>query len=320
MLEINKIHNMDCLEAMKEIDENSIDCIIADPPYNVGIDEWDKIEDYEHFCIEWIEQSIRILKPNKAFWIFSNQHNVTTINFILNKISSAKFRNWIVWNKGTGIPTANSFTNNHEQILYYIKQPDNIILKEFGNYLKSKREKLNLSLKEVGNLCDEKWYHRGGHLYFETGLSKPNPSQYGKLKEVLNLDNRFDKWFNNGFVFNLEKVGIKWKYEKDKRNKRGWKNCGDVWNIPQLSGTFKERINHPCQKPIKLIERMIKVSTNNNDVVLDLFSGTGTTSLVCKKLGRNFIGFENDEEWYNVSLNRLLSQPERLENWVEISC
>ena len=45
MLELNKIYNMDCLEGMKQIDDNSIDCIISDPPYNMGIDEWDKIHE-----------------------------------------------------------------------------------------------------------------------------------------------------------------------------------------------------------------------------------------------------------------------------------
>ena len=65
MLELNKIYNMDCIEGMKQLDDNSIDCIISDPPYNVGIDEWDKIEDYENFTITWLSESIRILKPQK---------------------------------------------------------------------------------------------------------------------------------------------------------------------------------------------------------------------------------------------------------------
>jgi len=317
VLELDKIYNMDCIEAMKQLEENSIDLIIADPPYNMGIDDWDKIDEYEKFSIDWLREAIRVLKPNKALWIFSNQHNVTTLNFILSKMDLVKFRSWIIWNKGTGIPNPNNFTNHHEQILYYIKQPNATILSEFGKYLKDRRTKLNYSLREISKLCDEKWYYRGGHLYFETGLSKPNPDQYNKLKEVLELDDRFDIWFNNGFVFHLEDVGIKWIHDKDKRNKRGWKNCGDIWNITQLSGNFKERVEHPTQKPLELIERIVKVSSNNEDIILDLFSGTGTTSLVCKKHGRHYMGFELEEEWYNVSLQRLHKQSERLDNWLE---
>jgi DNA modification methylase len=62
---------------------------------------------------------------------------------------------------------------------------------------------------------------------------------------------------------------------------------------------------HTIQKPEKLIERLIKMSTNENDLVLDVFSGVGTTSVVCKKLNRNFIGFEINEIYYNLSLERL---------------
>ena len=318
MLELNKIYNIDCLDGMKQLEDNSIDCIVSDPPYNVGIDEWDKIEDYKTFSTEWLNESIRILKPNKALWVFCNQHSVTTINYILSRMSLYKFRSWIIWNKGNGIPNAHNFTNHYEQILYYIKQPDSKILSEFGNYIKERRKKLNLSLKDIGELCNEKWYYRGGHLYFETGLSKPNVNQYAILKEVLKLDDRFDIWFNNNFIFNLESVGIKWKYEKDKRNKRGWKNCGDVWSIPQLSGNFKERTNHPCQKPMELIDRIVKVSTINDDIILDLFAGTGTTSLVSKRNGRKWIGFELDIDWYNSIKQRLLNQPERLDRWIDL--
>jgi len=227
---------------------------------------------------------------------------------ILDSISVVRFRSWIIWNKGVGIPNSNNFSNLYEQILYYIKVPDNKVLSDFGKYIKKRREELGLSLKEIGELCSEKWYHRGGHLYFETGLSRPTTEQYKKLKEVLKLDNTYDIWLDNNFIFNLESIGVKWKYEKDKRNKRGWKNCGDVWNIPQLSGTFKERLEHPCQKPIKLIERIIKVSSDKNDLVLDLFAGTGTTSLISQRLERNFIAIEKDEKYVALINKKRLSQ------------
>jgi len=305
MLEINKIHNMDCLEGMKQFKEHSFDVVISDPPYNVGIDEWDKIEDYRLFCKEWMEEVIRITKPNKAIWIFGNQHSTHILREILDNHKDIRFRSQVIWNKGVGIPSSHNFSNLYEQILYYIKVPSPKILKNFGYYIKKKRKKLNLSLKEIGTLCSEKWYHRGGHLYFETGLVIPTVEQYLKLKEVLKLNNTYDVYFDNHFIFNLESIGVKWKYEKDKRNKRGWKNCGDVWNIPQLSGTFKERLNHPTQKPINLLRRMLHVSSNEGDLVLDLFSGTGTTSIVSKQLRRRFIGFELEDKYIKIANKRL---------------
>ncbi len=296
---------MDILDGLNKIEKHTFDLVIADPPYNMGIDEWDKIKDYKDFCKKWLNEVIRVTKPNKAIWIFGNQHNIHIIRDILESNEDIRFRSQIIWNKCVGIPNPNNFSNLYEQILYFIKVPSTKILKEFGDYIRNKRMKLNLTLKDIGKLCDEVWYHRGGHLYFETGLVVPTVKQYLKLKEVLKLDNNFDIYFDNHFIFNLESIGVKWKYDKDKRNKRGWKNCGDVWNIPQLSGTFKERLEHPTQKPIKLIRRMIKVSSIGGNLILDLFSGTGTTSIVSKQLSRKYIGFELEDKYIKIANKRL---------------
>ena len=307
-MEINKIHRIDDMDGLSKFEEHTFDMVIADPPYNVGIDEWDKIKDYKEFCRKWLNEVIRITKPNKAIWIFGNQHSIHLIRDILDDNKDVRFRSQVIWNKGVGIPNPHNFSNLYEQILYYIKVPSPKILNKFGNYIKNKRKELKLSLKEIGKLCGEEWYHRGGHLYFETGLVIPTVKQYIKLKEVLKLDNKFDIYFDNHFIFDLESIGVKWKYDKDKRNKRGWKNCGDVWNISQLSGTFKERLEHPTQKPIKLIERMVKVSSRESDLILDLFSGTGTTSVVSKQLGRKFIGIELEDKYINIAKKRLCQE------------
>jgi len=304
-METNKINKISVLDGLKEIEEHTFDLVIADPPYNVGIDEWDKIDNYRKFCKEWMNEVVRTTKPNKAIWIFGNQHSTHIIRDILDGNQDIRFRSQIIWNKGVGIPNPNNFSNLYEQILYYIKVPSPKILKQFGIYIKSRRKELNLSLKEIGDLCNESWYHRGGHLYFETGLVIPTVKQYIRLKEVLRLSNKYDIFFYNYFIFDLESVGVKWKYDTDKRNKRGGKNRGDVWNISQLSGTFKERLDHPTQKPIKLLRRMIKVSSRANDLVLDLFAGTGTTSLVSKQLNRNYIGIELEQKYIDIANKRL---------------
>lgn len=62
---------------------------------------------------------------------------------------------------------------------------------------------------------------------------------------------------------------------------------------------------HPCQKPREVVERFIRISSNKNDLVLDLFSGSGIISKVSKELERNFIGFELNEEYYKKSLEFL---------------
>lgn len=99
------------------------------------------------------------------------------------------------------------------------------------------------------------------------------------------------------------------KYGKTKFNEYG-KNPGDVWgDIKQLTYKSKELISrellNTIQKPEKLIERIVKASSNEGDLVLDPFSGVGTTFAVCKKLKRNFIGFEINPDYINLANQRI---------------
>jgi len=101
---------------------------------------------------------------------------------------------------------------------------------------------------------------------------------------------------------------INGKFYKTKFNENG-KNPGDVWgDIKQLTYKSKELLSkdlHTIQKPIKLIERIVEASSNEGDLVLDPFAGTGTTFVVCKKLKRNFIGFEINPELVTICNKRL---------------
>ena len=80
---------------------------------------------------------------------------------------------------------------------------------------------------------------------------------------------------------------------------------GNVWQIPRVRYRMDEYENHPTQKPIALLERIIKSSSNKGDIVLDPFSGTFTTSFVAKQLKRKSIGIEIQEEYVKIGLRRL---------------
>lgn len=80
----------------------------------------------------------------------------------------------------------------------------------------------------------------------------------------------------------------------------------DVWtDIPALPHNAKERVNHPTQKPIKLMERIVSLFTNEGDTILDFCMGSGSTGVACKNLNRNFIGIEKDLNYFNISKERL---------------
>jgi len=131
----------------------------------------------------------------------------------------------------------------------------------------------------------------------------------------------------DNYTFNYENIRIPYNSSKRiilakekgilKNGKRWYPNengklCTDVWEFSsqrhknKINGRTQKQI-HPTPKPEDMIERMILASSNENDLVLDLFSGTGTTSYVAKKNNRNFIGCEKDSKYINY-INRRLNE------------
>ena len=79
----------------------------------------------------------------------------------------------------------------------------------------------------------------------------------------------------------------------------------DTWFVSRVCGTFRERVNHPCQMPEAVLERIIRVATNPGDLVVDPFAGSGTTLAVAKKLGRQFLGCELSSQYADGVRKRL---------------
>jgi site-specific DNA-methyltransferase (adenine-specific) len=96
----------------------------------------------------------------------------------------------------------------------------------------------------------------------------------------------------------------------------------DVWTDIHRIKHKGKRDQHPCQLPIHLMDRIILLTTDENDVVLDPFSGTGTTAISAKRLGRKYIGFELDENYVDISRQKLKqAQPNSRigESWVSFN-
>jgi len=119
----------------------------------------------------------------------------------------------------------------------------------------------------------------------------------------------------NNYTFNTDnikveaKTGAKRKLIDYRKNPPQVYNSekipGNVWEFPRVRYRMDEYENHPTQKPIALLERIIMASSNKEDIVLDPFSGTFTTSYVAKQLGRKSIGIELQEEYIKIGLRRL---------------
>ena len=106
------------------------------------------------------------------------------------------------------------------------------------------------------------------------------------------------------FTFNLDSVRVPQKYYRERNNMRG-ANPGDVWEFSHIHYCNENRQNHPTQKPEGLIERLVLASSNENDCVLDPFSGSGTTLRVCQQLDRRGIGIEINPDYVKMSRERL---------------
>ncbi len=78
----------------------------------------------------------------------------------------------------------------------------------------------------------------------------------------------------------------------------------DVWEINALPHNSLEKTNHPSQKPLEIMERIILIGSNENDIVLDPFMGSGTTAISCIKLNRKYIGFETTKQYIDIFENR----------------
>lgn len=103
-------------------------------------------------------------------------------------------------------------------------------------------------------------------------------------------------------------------YLKDKRYKdldarrahlEKGKYATNILRVPSLKGSSKEKVGHPSQKPVKLIEMLVLSATREGDSVLDPFSGSGTTAVVCQSFGRQFVGIEIEPKYIEIIENRL---------------
>jgi site-specific DNA-methyltransferase (adenine-specific) len=108
----------------------------------------------------------------------------------------------------------------------------------------------------------------------------------------------------DNFKFNLDSVRIPQKYYRSRNNMRG-ANPGDVWQFSHVHYSHPNRHAHPTQKPEGLIERMVLASSDEGDLILDPFCGSGTTLRVCQQLNRKAIGYELNHEYVDMARVRL---------------
>ena len=253
MLQLNSIHCADCLEKMKEIDDKSIDLILADLPYGTTACKWDTVIPFEPL---WAQYK-RLIKDNGAIVLTASQPFTSA----LVMSNPAWFRYEWIWEKPriTGYLDANRRPmKSHENILVFGRGVYN------PQMLKGEKHKSG---------AKPKW----------EGQAKV----YGKHERILTSS---DMWYPRSII----------KFSSD----------------PETTVTRKDRPNkverHPTQKPVRLYEYLIRTYTNAGETVLDICMGSGTTGVAAIQTGRNFIGIEKEQKYFEIASRRIAQAPQPL--------
>ena len=290
-MELNKIYNQDCIEGMQLlIPDESIDLIIADPPYfKVVGEKWDYFwrteEEYLDWSKKWIREASRSLRKGGSFYIFGYFRMLSRLLPILENCG-LELRQQLIMNKGMQAVSGRAtksykmFPNVTESILFLYKD-SKPFAKEF---LKKRQKELGLSAKEINERLGVK-SNGGGMWSIYTGenVCKQLPTEeiWCKLQGILQFDLPYSKISQ---TYNAQ-LGIT-----------------DVWDDIDF---YNENRCHPTQKPQKAIERLVLASSKKGDIVLDPFIGGGSTAVACVANSRHYIGFETEKKYYEQSLKRL---------------
>ena len=264
----------DCLDIVKKMDNSSVDMIYLDPPF--------------------FTQQIQILNDTKGNeYFFNDIWNSRTeyLNYI--KIRICEFKRVL---KDTG----SIFLHCDEKSSHYLRM---ILDNVFGE--ENFKSEIIWSYKRWSN---SKKGLLSGHqtifFYSKTKKYKFN-MMYTEYSPTTNIDQILQERVRN------EKGKVVYKFDDDgnislSKEKKGVP-ISDVWEIPFLNPKARERVGYPTQKPIELLERIIKISTDEGDVVLDPFCGSGTTVIASELTGRKGIGIDININAVNLAEKRLKS-------------
>ena len=312
-----KIEQKDYLDFLKDLKSDSINFICIDPPYgkinNMQLQGQKEKVNWD-FKINWKElftEFNRVLKKGGTIAVFGQ--NPTYSEMILANKEQYRYEYvWIKNNCAQGFHSKIMPLTYTENIAIFIKNGGNRIFntryierkeidkneyfnrwyaQQILNFIGQSRTKIH---KELG--------HRKLEFYFYfTGLHFNLLSEklYNDLIEKYNLEK-----MKNFVAYDI----LKEIWEKERGN-----NIGNKFKAQDYSNTFSNVLEfkkdndyyHPTQKPIKLIEFLIQTYSNENDLVLDCFLGSGTTALASKNLNRNFIGTEINENYVKIIKERL---------------
>ncbi len=302
----------DCLIESDKIESGSVDLILTDLPYGTmkGINEdfigygrknhdghlWDNVIDTNKI----MKLANRILRRNGKM-ILTAQQPFT--NELINKAhKNLPFNYSMIWEKNdfaNALIAKKAPVNYYEDVLVFSKNEDTEKAHPLREYFYTEYEKTGLTYKEMNRDYLKTTFEGGGgmaynmlcrtRLYF----SMPTEDAYSRLQKT--------GYFNKPY----EELKV-----EDEAFKNRLKSTFNLWEGKKYKSNilkYKKDYNgfHPTQKPILLLEDLIKTFSNEGDLVCDLTMGSGSTGVACKNTNRSFIGIEKDENYFKIAEQRI---------------
>ena len=300
----------DNLEKLKHLLDASVDLIYIDPPFNSNRNYevfWGETKEKRAFedrhastqaYIEFMRprcvELARVLKPTGSFYYHCDWHASHYVKVMLDQIlGENQFENEIIWKR------ADAHSDARQGAKHYGRLHDTIF------FYAGKGHAFNVQWNPLSKETADKWYRHvdeTGERYNLDNLTaaKPGGDTLYEFHGVKPPKGRY-------WAYKKEKMEELWKAGRiviTKTNKAYMKRylheskgvpLQSIWtDVPMLRGfsSSKERLGYPTQKPLKLMDRIIKVSSNPGDLVLDAFCGCGTTVVAAQKLGRRWVGID----------------------------
>jgi site-specific DNA-methyltransferase (adenine-specific) len=278
------LYNGDCDEMLKLIEDKSQQAIIIDPPYNIGKDFWDIIDDYYNWLGGIIEKLRPKLKDNGSFIIFHNDFRMLAlIDMEIQRRTDFQLVNFMVWNKRFNESKKKGFMDGFivkNQLSCFNKMAEYFLFYTLDNSwkLKPRRDELKINQLDISTEIKSKtggitgWYSN-----IETGRNYPTEETIKPITKHLG--------------FTMEDLVPKFRNQKT--------------NHSIMDYDIESKQGHITPKPIKLLENIILHLTDENDSVLDCFGGSGSLAVAAQNLNRKWVLIEKEEEYCKITKKRL---------------
>ncbi|WRF46629.1 site-specific DNA-methyltransferase [Helicobacter pylori] len=278
-----KGNNLIALHSLKKKFAKQVKCIYIDPPYNTGNDSFNYNDNFNHsswlvFMKNRLEIAREFLSDDGSIYINLDYNEVHYCKVLMDEIFGVEnFQREIIWRIGwlSGYKTSiNNFIRNHDTILFYSKNADKLFFNK--KYIENKDFKELIKIEKIQSNLDN------------LGIDREKQKNIIKIINHETRPERYpleDIWNGNEYD-DLNSIAIV-SYSGE--------------TVSKMLGT--EEIKG--QKSEKLIQRILEASTNENDLVLDFFAGSGTTCAVAHKMKRRYIGIEQMDYIETITKERL---------------